>query len=66
MADIFADNIFRCIFLKIILYLNSIFTKFVNVPKCSIDNKSALMKAMAWHQNRQIRIMYTNENKSMA
>ena len=45
----FTGNIFRCIFMNekfCILIPNSL--KFV--PKCPIDNMSALVQVMAWHQ----------------
>ena len=49
MAAIFVNNIFKCIFLKENVWiLIKISLKFVlNGP---IDNKSALVQIMAWHQ----------------
>ena len=50
MADISADNNnFKCIFLnandKISIWISLIF-----VPRSIIDNKPALVQAMAWHR----------------
>ena len=49
MADTFADNIFRCIFLnenvRILIHISLKF-----VPRGSNDNKSALVQVMAWCQ----------------
>ena len=49
MADIFPDNIFKCIFVnKNVWILNASWLKFV--PRDPIDNKTALVEIMAWHR----------------
>ena len=49
MADIFSDDIFRCIYLNENLWTSiKIWLKFV--PKGPIDNNSTLVQLMAWHQ----------------
>ena len=49
MADILADDIFKCIFLngndRIPIQMSLKF-----VPKSPIDNKTALVQMMAWHR----------------
>ena len=49
MAAIFADNIFKCIFLnendKIIIQIS-----LKLVPRSPIENKSALVQVMAWRR----------------
>ena len=49
MADVLADNILKCIFLnESDCILIQISLKFVY--RDQIDNKSALVQVMAWHQ----------------
>ena len=49
MDAILADNIFKCIFLNENISISiQISLKFV--PNGPIDNKSALVRVMAWHQ----------------
>ena len=49
MGAVLADNIFKCIFLnendRIVIQISLKF-----VPRSSINNKSALVQVMAWHQ----------------
>ena len=49
MGAVLADNIFKCIFLnendRIVIQISLKF-----VPRSPINNKSALVQVMAWHQ----------------
>ena len=49
MAAIFADDIFKCIFLNENVYI-SIETSLKFVPRVPINNIPALVRIMAWHR----------------
>ena len=49
MAPIFADDIFKCIFLNENMWI-TIYISLKFVPKCRINSISALVQIRAWHR----------------